>query len=144
MLIYLLARLLSVFSSRIQNQWGHLLACVSLKRQCQAQYLRTISLYKTPQEILWNKLKNTETSKSNMKRFLRKRWGKMKADYDKHSLVKVNIKNLLFTPLRLLIKMPNCTGSFITHLESTICSSPLFFLPFLSQFLIHDKCSPNP
>ena len=38
-------------------------------------------------------------------------------------------------PLRLLLKMPHCTGFLLTHPESTICSSPLFSSFFWANFL---------
>lgn len=66
------------------------------------------------------------------------------ADFDKQSLVKVNTKSLLFIPLGLFIKMPNCTGSYVSSSREYNLFFPFILPPVLTQFLTHDKCSPTP
>lgn len=46
-------------------------------------------------------------------------------------------------PLRLLLKMPHCTGSFINSSREYNLFFPFIFFLFLSQFLTHDTCSLN-
>ena len=52
-------------------------------------------------------------------------------------------KECCLLPLRLLIKMPHCTGSFINSSREYNLFFPFIFLLVLSQFLTHDKCSLN-
>ena len=52
-------------------------------------------------------------------------------------------KDCCLLPLRLLIKMPHCTGSFINSSREYSLFFPFIFLLFLSQFLTRDKCSLN-